>query len=139
MIKGAIESNANLIIFPELSITSYEPELANKLATEINSNIFNPFQEFSDKNEITIGIGMPTKANDGINISMLIFQSNKQRVVYTKNILHPDEIPYFTCGKNQPLLNINGKKIAIGICYETVKLQHNVYQLRIKLIDSYLS
>jgi predicted amidohydrolase/GNAT superfamily N-acetyltransferase len=123
-VERAINLKADLIVFPELSITNYEPDLAKELATEIESNIFNPFQETSNKNEITIGIGMPTKATDGINISMLIFQPNKERTVYSKQMLHSDELPYFVCGKNQTFLTINGAKIAIGICYETLQREH---------------
>ncbi len=123
-VERAIKLNADLIIFPELSITNYEPDLAKELATEIKSNIFNPFQDLSDINQITIGIGMPTKAIDGINISMLIFQHKKERIAYSKQMLHSDELPYFVCGNNQTILNINGTKIAIGICYETLHREH---------------
>jgi len=125
-IERAIELNSDLIVFPELSITNYEPELANELATDINDEIFNPFQVLSDKSKITIGLGMPTKANDGINISMLIFQPNKERIVYSKSILHSDELPYFVSSNNQPFLNIKGKNIALGICYETLQREHFV-------------
>jgi len=125
-IERAIELNSDLIVFPELSITNYEPELANELATDVNDNVFNPFQDLSDKNQITIGIGMPTKATDGINISMLIFQPNKERIVYSKSILHSDELPYFVSSDNQPFLNIKGKNVALGICYETLQREHFV-------------
>ena len=120
----AIKLKADLIIFPELSITNYEPELAKELATEIKRNIFNPFQDLSDINQITIGIGMPTKTIDGINISMLIFQHKKEIIAYSKQMLHSDELPYFVCGNNQTILNIKGTKIAIGICYETLQREH---------------
>lgn len=126
IIERAIELKSDLIVFPELSITNYEPELAKEFATDVKNNIFNPFQELSDKNEITIGIGMPTNSSNGINISMLIFQPNKERDFYSKQILHSDELPYFTCGTNQTFLNIKEKKIAIGICYETLQRDHFV-------------
>ena len=84
IIEQAIQSNADLIIFPELSITNYEPALAEALVVDFESSIFNPFQELSDKNRITIGIGMPTKSKNGINISLVIFQPNKTRIKYTK-------------------------------------------------------
>ncbi|MEO9571929.1 MAG: GNAT family N-acetyltransferase [Polaribacter sp.] len=124
IIELGIKSNADLVIFPELSITNYEPNFAKEFATEIESSIFNPFQELSNNNEVTIGIGVPTKASDGINISMLIFQPNKKRVVYSKQKLHSDELPYFVCGKDPIVLNIKGKNIAIGICYETLQREH---------------
>lgn len=124
LINRAIALNSDLIIFPELSITSYEPDIAKEFAVDINDAIFNVFQKLSDKNEIVIGVGMPTKAIDGINISMLIFEPNKERIIYNKSLLHSDELPYFVSGSNQPLLELKGKKIALGICYETLQREH---------------
>ncbi len=124
IIERAINLDTDLIIFPELSITGYEPNLAKELATDVENVIFTPFQALSDKNEITIGIGMPTNAIHGINISMLIFQPHKDRLVYSKQILHSDEFPYFIGGTHQTFLNIKEKKIAIGICYETLQREH---------------
>ncbi|MCF8262374.1 MAG: carbon-nitrogen hydrolase family protein [Melioribacteraceae bacterium] len=124
LIERAINFKSDLIISPELSITNYEPKLAKELATDIRNSIFNPFQEISDQNEITIGVGMPTKASDAIHISMLIFQPKREISVYSKQMLHSDELPYFVCGNKQTFLNIKGIKIAIGICYETLQREH---------------
>ena len=124
IIQKAISFKADLVIFPELSITGYEPELADKLSTHLGDAVFNPFQELADKNEITIGVGMPLKTVAGITISMVIFQPNAERTAYAKQLLHADELPYFVCGTSQTLLDIKGKKIALGICYETLQRQH---------------
>lgn len=124
IIERAIKLNSDLIIFPELSITNYEPDLAKEFATDIENSIFNPFQELSDNKKISIGIGMPTNSINGINISMLIFQPTQKRVVYSKQMLHADELPYFVCGNDQTILNSKGMKIAIGICYETLQREH---------------
>lgn len=102
--------NAAVIFFPELSLTSYEPELANDLATNQNDNIFNNFQEISNKNKITIGVGMPTRGISGIQISMIIFQPDKPRLTYSKQQLHSDEFPYFINGEEQIILTIDKKK-----------------------------
>ncbi|RXG11532.1 hypothetical protein DSM03_11226 [Leeuwenhoekiella aestuarii] len=71
---------------------------------QIYDSIFDPFQNLSDENQIRIG--MPTKASDGINISMLIFQPNDERITYSKRLLHFDELPYFVSSNNQPSLKI---------------------------------
>lgn len=126
LINRAIQLDANLIVFPELSLTAYEPELAESLATEVNSKTFNIFQEKADEYSISIGVGMPTKTPNGINISMLIFQPLQERLVYSKRILHADEFPYFVAGEHQPMLNIQGMNIALGICYETLQREHFV-------------
>lgn len=123
-IEKSIELNVDLIIFPELSITSYEPILAKELATHKEDSLFNPFQKLSDKYGISIGIGMPIKSKNGIHISMLIFQVSKEVSVYSKQILHNDELPFFICGQEPTFLHLKGNKIALGICYETLQSQH---------------
>lgn len=123
-IQRAIQLNTGLVIFPELSITGYEPDMAQELSTRIEDEIFNPFQEFSDTHDIIIGVGMPLKTTDGVTISMLIFQPHQSRLEYSKQILHPDELPYFKSGSQQPSLSIQKKRIALGICYETLQREH---------------
>jgi len=120
-VERAIAWNADLIVFPELSLTNDEPELAQELATEIDDSIFNPFQELADQNDLAIDVGVPTQAINGVQISMLIFQPNTERTVYSKRLLHADELPYFVSGHSQPFLEIHGKKVAFGICYETLQ------------------
>ncbi|NBG67063.1 GNAT family N-acetyltransferase [Acidiluteibacter ferrifornacis] len=124
LIKKAIKLNADLIVFPELSITGYEPELAKELTASIDDELFDPFQKLSDQNKITIGVGMPTPYKDGVRISLLLFQPNKNRLVYSKQILHDDELPYFVAGKNQEYIVIDQTKIAFGICYELLQREH---------------
>jgi len=124
LIKKALTLDADLVVFPELSVTGYEPSLAKKLATTIENIIFNKFQLMSDTHDISIVIGMPMNTAQGVHISMFIFQPNKKRTVYSKQQLHSDELPYFVCGNQQTFLNIKGKKIALGICYETLNRKH---------------
>ncbi len=120
----AISQGANIIFFPELSLTGYEPKLAKKLATTQDDKRFDEFQEISNSHHITIGVGMPTKRNSDILISMIIFQAHKSRQTYSKQILHSDELPYFANGKQQIILTSEQKKIAPAICYESLQPEH---------------
>ncbi len=121
----AISSKADTIFFPELSMTGFEPKLANNLATNQEDKIFNDFQEISNKNEITIGLGMPIKAISGVKISMIIFQPNTARLTYSKQQLHSDEFPFFIKGEKQIILTIKNKTIAPAICYESLQADHS--------------
>ena len=118
MINLAITNGAEVIIFPELSITGYEPELAKELATNQDDRRFDELQQISDNNGITIGVGVPTKNNEGICISMVIFQPHKARTTYSKKYIHPDEEPFFTNGQNFGCLEGTKPKIGLAICYE---------------------
>ncbi len=124
MINLAVSHGADLIIFPELSLTGYEPRLARELATTADDVRFGVFQEISDAKKITIGVGMPTRSNTGIFISMILFQPRKSRRVYSKTYLHSDEVPFFVAGQSSPELEISEAHLALAICYEISVPEH---------------
>lgn len=124
LIELAISLKADAFFFPELSITGYEPELAKELATTQNDSRLDIFQQISDKNNIIIGLGLPTIAATKIRISMVIFEPKKQRKTYSKQQLHSDEFPYFENGIEQVLINLENTSIAPAICYESLQPEH---------------
>jgi predicted amidohydrolase len=127
LIALAIDNSADMIVFPELSVTGYEPELAKNLATNQDDNRLQDFQQLSDNNNIIIGVGMPLKQTAGITISMIIFQPHQPRQTYSKQHLHEDEFPYFVNGQGQVFLNAHSNTIAPAICYELSVPEHPEY------------
>jgi predicted amidohydrolase len=146
LIGLAVAADADMIFFPELSITGYEPELAKELATDKDDIQFDEFQDLSDDKNITIGIGMPVVAKagtstekqetgnskneanqtgSGIMIGMIIFQPGRARQVYCKQYLHADENPYFIQGDNQVYLSADEDKLGLSICYEISVPEHS--------------
>jgi predicted amidohydrolase len=124
LINLAIHYKAAIIIFPELSLTGYEPVLAKDLATTEDDDRFDVFQTLSDTSRITICVGMPMKNEASVMISMLIFSPRQPRQVYSKQYLHDDEVPYFVPGHSQVILNIDDLRIAPSICYESLVPEH---------------
>jgi predicted amidohydrolase len=124
-IATAIANNVELVIFPELSLTSYEPKLARQLATTPHDSRFDAFQKLSNDARIVIGAGVPIKHNSGVCISMLLFQPFKALRIYSKKYLHPDEVPYFVSGENFPCLEIANNRVAFAICYELSIPEHS--------------
>ncbi len=121
----AVSKNADLIVFPELSLTGYEPKLAKELAVDECNLILEDFQQISDLHKITIGVGLPTKSGSGIRISMVLFRPSLPRLVYSKQLLHSDELPYFEKGNQQVVFTVKGEKIAPAICYESLQNEHS--------------
>lgn len=124
LIDVAISHKSDAIFFPELSITGYEPELAKDLASDQSDKRFDAFQKLANQG-ITIGIGMPTWAGPDVRISMIVFQPGRPPQTYSKQYLHSDELPYFTKGEGQLLLNLEGEKITPAICYESLLDEHS--------------
>lgn len=130
IIDLAVENKVQLIIFPELSLTGYEPGLANDLAIQLSDERLNVFQTVSNKHEIIISVGVPTKGTSGTLISMIIFSPGKERQIYSKQHLHPGEENYFTTGQDFVQIPIENKKITFAICYETSIETHSEYAFK---------
>lgn len=124
MIAQAAKEQADLIVFPELSITNYEPTLAANLAMELEDSSLDEFQVYSNKYQIVIAVGMPLRSAEGIQIALFFFQPNHPRSYYAKQLLHEDEYPYFVAGNKTTYLTIKGQKVAFGICYESLQPAH---------------
>jgi predicted amidohydrolase len=123
-VNRAFVHNSSLILFPELSLTGYEPSLAKHLVVSSDDIRLDIFQELSDANGITIGVGVPTKDTTGVCISMIIFQPGEPRKTYSKKYLHPDEEEFFVSGSNFSCVNVKDHVIAMAICYEISVPEH---------------
>jgi predicted amidohydrolase len=125
LIDLALTYQVEAIFFPELSLTGYEPELAKTLATHQNDDRLDIFQEISDRDKIIIGLGLPTKSECLIRISMIVFEPNRPKQTYSKQELHSDEFPYFENGLGQLIIETSDLKIAPAICYESLQPGHS--------------
>jgi predicted amidohydrolase len=123
LIELAGRSQADMLVFPELSITGYEPELAAGLSTTAEDVRLDIFETLSERYSMTIGVGIPETGRAGggldkagVRITEVIFQPGRPRQTYSKQYLHADEEPYFLCGAEAGFLR--GGRIALAICYE---------------------
>jgi predicted amidohydrolase len=128
-IESAISHEADLIVFPELSITNYEPEMAEALAIGLDDARLDEFQSISRSANLTIGVGAPTHGPGRAHISLLVFQPTAPRRLYSKQFLHEDEFPFFAAGRNRGSeaithLTIGRGRIAFAICYELSVPEH---------------
>lgn len=123
-INQAADAGVELIFFPELSLTGYEPELAGQLAMSVDDERLDVLQQVSDARKIIIGAGLPTAGGKGVCITMIWFQPDVPRTAYSKQYLHEDELPYFVPGSGQVFLEHSGITLAPAICYESLLPHH---------------
>lgn len=127
IIEEVVSEGADTIVFPELSITGYEPKLAEELVTVQEDSRFDGFQGLSDTHQITIGVGMPINVDLGMCIGMVIFQPHRDRQTYFKKYLHVDEEPFFVGGQDSENMFGDKHNVALAICYELSVLEHAEY------------
>jgi predicted amidohydrolase len=126
--QKAVSGGCDLIIFPELSLTGYEPELAGKLAIDINNEKLNPLSKFAADNSIIISAGIPVESSERQKpeLGQIFFMPAGKRNLYSKHYLHPGEEKYFSeCG-NDVFPLVKGKKIAPAICADISHEKHAV-------------
>ncbi|MCP1338049.1 carbon-nitrogen hydrolase family protein [Idiomarina sp. M1R2S28] len=124
LIELAVTERADVLFFPELSLTGFEPRLADSHAIEVGDQRLDLFQECSNNYNLIIGVGMPIIAGSDVYIGMVWFTPGEVRRLYAKQQLHPDENPYFVPGHGQLLLERQGFKLTPAICYESLQMDH---------------
>lgn len=118
-IEIAIHNNADWVIFPELSITGYEPSKAETF--QFSKVMMNEFQKYANQG-ICISVGAPTQTINGISISAINFYPNSEHKTYYKQYLHSDELPHFVPEKNEK--NLLSETLGFAICYESSLDEH---------------
>ncbi len=118
MIRKASDEGADLIVFPELSLTGYEPTLAAKLCVDPGDGRLSPLEQLCQSLGISAAVGAPVSMSYGIVIGMFIFQPGCRQQLYSKRFLHSDETPFFVPGRENPALVIDDIRVSPAICYE---------------------
>jgi len=116
LINRAAEMGPDLIFFPELSLTGYEPELSKALAISVDDDRLSIFKELSVLHTLIIGVGIPLKDPSGVLIAMILFMPDGSSKVYNKQYLHPGEEEYFVAKSSNLQLSVKGKLINFAIC-----------------------
>lgn len=121
----ALADGADVLFFPELSLTGYEPTLAKELAIDADDRRLDSFQAISDSAGIMLGVGAPMRSAHGTRITMVVFQPRTPRTTYSKRHLHSDEEPFFVPGERFVTLKVHHAVIAPAICYELSVPEHS--------------
>ncbi len=113
----AARQGAKLILFPELSLTGYEPELAGELALRADDACLAPLREAAAAHGIVITAGAPLVGDGGLPlIAALTFRPDGNTAVYTKQYLHGGEETAFAAGQGGAMLDVEGAAIALAVC-----------------------
>jgi predicted amidohydrolase len=125
-IKRAKEKGANLVIFPELSLTGYlSRDLAYELAELIPGSSIYSLEEIAKKENIHIVFGMPEQSEKAhavlYNTAVLLGPDGligKYRKTHLPTHSVFEEKRYFRLGYEAPVFETEIGKIGLTICYD---------------------
>jgi predicted amidohydrolase len=135
--RRAAEHGAKVVLFPELSLTGYELDLADELAfVEHDPRIF-PLLKLARDRAFTLVVGAPVRLDGKLHIGAFILGADGHVEVYTKHHLGtfppsaavdgtvpPGEPTFFTPGTRNPLLDVGGKPAVVAVCADTGRPSH---------------
>lgn len=117
LIELAVQNGARLIAFPEMSITGYEREDAQKLAFQKEDALLDHFKKLSSENNIIIVAGAPIQIEDEMFIGEFVISPDQSVLIYTKQFLHEGEDEFFQSSFDyNPMITIEDQKISFAIC-----------------------
>jgi len=119
-VRARDEQRADLVVFPELSVSGYPPEdllfhtgfrhSVEKAVNEVRDNVFG----------IAIVVGFPEYEGEHIYNTCAVFLDGHAIGHYRKQLLPNysvfDEKRYFTAGEDAAVVKINGIRIGLSIC-----------------------
>ncbi len=125
LIKLAAKHGAELIVFPELSITGYVRERASELSFSEDDSRLNELYELAANNNIVIVAGAPIKLSSSLHIGAFIIFPNKTHSIYTKQFLHTGEEEVFTPNLSpNPPVRLGNEYISLAICADITNPVH---------------
>jgi len=130
LIRATAKEGARVLVFPELSLTGYELDLAAELAFEEGDARLDPLRALAREHAMTLVAGAPVRLGPSLHIGAFILGPDRSIDVYTKRHLGafpegpPPEETVFRPGTRNPLIDLDGRKAAVAICADAGRPSH---------------
>lgn len=137
LVRVAAEQQAQVLVFPELSLTGYELDLANDLAFSQSDPRLAPLVDAASSYSMTLIVGAPARLGSQLHIGAFILAPDGTVGVYTKQHLGafsasasadgtvpPAEGTVFQPGDRNPLVQFGDNTAAVAVCADTGRPSH---------------
>ncbi|MFJ2279758.1 carbon-nitrogen hydrolase family protein [Pseudomonas sp. NPDC087803] len=122
----AAEQGVELLVFPELSLTGYEGQMAADQAIDPEDAVLQPLRDCARALGITVVVGMPIRLKDSskVLIGALTLGRDGSLEVYSKQHLHSGEAFIYAPGAGGSTLRIGGNTVALAVCADFSHASH---------------
>lgn len=118
-IRESSKYGAQIIIFPEMSLTGYESYFEKHQLFTINDKRLDLLQCAADEYNVIVIVGAPLLIDKKAYISSLLILPNSKHEIYIKKHLHTGEDTFFHSIKDcDPVVKLNDDQLSFAICYD---------------------
>lgn len=137
LVHVAAFEGARLLVFPELSLTGYELEIADELAFSRHDPRLGPLRDLASRHEMTLVVGAPVRVAARLYIGAFVLYPGGRVGLYTKHhlgafpqdvnpdgMVPPAEATVFHAGSRNPLVRVAGHNAAVAVCADIGQPTH---------------
>jgi predicted amidohydrolase len=137
LVRAAAQRQVRVLVFPELSLTGYELDLAETLAFSENDPRLTPLGQLASSYDMTLVVGAPVRIETRLHIGAFILSPDGSVDLYTKHhlgafpvdasadgVVPPPEATVFHPGRRNPLLRFDGNTAAVAVCADIHRPSH---------------
>ncbi len=124
-LEAAARHGVSVLIFPELSLTGYEPDLAAELAMVPTDGRLAPLQALARRHRIDVVVGAPLQTGTAKpGLGAVLFTGSGTTRTYCKMHLGGSEPDYFTPGTMPLALFVGDHLVGLAICADSAQPSH---------------
>jgi predicted amidohydrolase len=121
----AAEQGVELLVFPELSLTGYEGQMAADMAIDPQDSVLQPLRDCARELGLIAVVGMPIRLRTApVLIGALTLGRDGSLEVYSKQHLHSGEELFYATGAGGSSLRIGGDTVALAVCADFTHASH---------------
>jgi predicted amidohydrolase len=122
--ERAADAGAGIVVFPELSLTGYELDIASELAFSSEDERLRPLAGLAEARGLSLVVGAPIRIGSSLYIGAFVLDPGQVPRVYTKRHVHADEAAVFVSGRLDPAVVLGVDLAALAICADTSHPEH---------------
>lgn len=124
-IEAAATHGVVVLIFPELSLTGYEPQLAAEHAIATDDHRLAPLLTLAQQHEMHVVAGAPLQNGTSQPfLAAIIFTPDGVIGTYAKMHLGGNEPQFFTLGNSPRTIQVGQQRVGLAICADTSRASH---------------
>ena len=124
-IEAASKQDVSVLVFPELSLTGYEPDLAAELAMTATDRRLAPLLTLARQHQIELVMGAPLHNGSAHPfLGAILVSPQGTTSTYCKMHLGGSEPQHFTPGDRPLAVSLNGQTLGVAICADASQATH---------------
>jgi predicted amidohydrolase len=124
-ITSAARRGVSVLVFPELSLIGYEPDLAAELAISARDERLAPLAALARQHQMAVVVGASLRnAGTTPGLGAILFAADGSTRTYAKMHLGGSEPTYFMPGSTPLSFATHGQTVGIAICADSSKPSH---------------